>query len=354
MRSLSQGVAAFARWIDAVALTLVDLQRALRSKPLVRLDQVADGSLVLSAGMGPAHREVVVAKDGTVAAHLSDHAVGALRGSRIDIRLLSSLFVFRSLDLPLRAADFLGGVVRAQIDRLTPWSAAEASFGWKVSPEPAGERIQVTVAATATARIAPLIRAVESLGADWLTVSVSTDEAGQDATPIQVFERKARGAMAVFQLRRALTVVLVLALGGAASAIAADVVIGRRLDDLHDDASRGIAQRRASLQAGASVGDPEVVRLEKRKRATAPSVIVLNELAKILPDDTYVTEFRLQNNKLQIVGLTRDAPTLIRIAEQSPRFSHATFFAPTTRSAAETREHFSIEAQVEPLGPAGP
>jgi len=53
-----------------------------------------------------------------------------LRGSRVELLLKSDHVLFRSLDFPRQAADFLDGMIRAQIDRLTPWSANDAVFGW--------------------------------------------------------------------------------------------------------------------------------------------------------------------------------------------------------------------------------
>src|SRR5205807_509281 len=95
--------------------------------------------------------------------------------------------------LPRRATEFLDGIVRSQIDRLTPWSASEAAFGWSAPSEIAGERIVVTVAATARALVAPLVDALAELGAD--KIVLSTLAPNTDGIAIKVLEQQIRGVL---------------------------------------------------------------------------------------------------------------------------------------------------------------
>jgi general secretion pathway protein L len=91
--------------------------------------------------------------------------------------------------------------------------------------------------------------------------------------------------------------------------------------------------------------------LGQHKNDAVAAVQILDTLSQILPDHTYVTELRIEDQKLHIVGVTRDAPSLIGLIEQSGRFARATFFAPTTRAQSDTLERFHIEAVIRP--PAG-
>jgi general secretion pathway protein L len=89
--------------------------------------------------------------------------------------------------------------------------------------------------------------------------------------------------------------------------------------------------------------------LERRKHDAPLTVLVLETLSKILPDNTYLTELRVEGNKLRLTGITHDAPSLIGLIEQSGRFTRASFFAPTKRTSSA--DHFNIEAIIKPFGP---
>jgi general secretion pathway protein L len=136
----------------------------------------------------------------------------------------------------------------------------------------------------------------------------------------------------------------------AVAAVVADGIGGSQIDARHADVTSRIAAQRAKLRAGSDAArDSALAAIERRRHETPSSVIVLEALSQIFPDHTYVTELRIQGDKMQVVGITRDAPSLIRLIEQSQHFTRATFFAPTTRSPSESGEHFHIEARIEPV-----
>src|SRR5262245_50505659 len=121
------------RWIDSVAAALVNAL-SFRSRKTVQVIEEDEGSFVIQDARGRAPSglpfERVQIIDGTLVGAQPDRIGAMLRGSHAELSLKGGRFLFKPLELPRRATEFLDGVVRAQIDRLTPWTATDAAFGF--------------------------------------------------------------------------------------------------------------------------------------------------------------------------------------------------------------------------------
>ena len=91
--------------------------------------------------------------------------------------------------------------------------------------------------------------------------------------------------------------------------------------------------------------DPDVI-LHKHKFDTPLVVLVMEQLARILPDDTFLKELQFGEGKVEIAGVSGNATRLVGMLERSPTFSRATFSAPTTHAPNEPGDQFHIQAQV--------
>jgi len=334
-------------WIGSVARALVMTSERIAAPRTVRLVEQDDGAFRVDGLDAPAFRLTGGTTDGPVAPALAQ----AIKGSRAELVLQPKRFLFRPLELPRRAGEFLDGIVRAQIDRLTPWSPQDVAFGRTPPVDIGGDRIGLTVAATARAAIAPLMSALTALGARAVTVSTPCDETGT-TTSMRIVEQAGRGGGDISRLQQVLQVALLAALMLTAVTLAASTFVSERLAQEQTQVSARINAARSALMAGRDLpgGAAAAERaLATRKRETPSSVITLEALSRVLPDNTYLTELQIAGDKMQIAGLTRNAPALIPLIEQSSHFAHATFFAPTTQPANDPREHFHIETRLRPV-----
>ena len=333
--------ASLLRWADArvneAAQGFAALGERMRSRPVVQFVEQADGTLTGPPGACRLER------DGCV-------FIGAtpqLRNSNVEFRLSPARFMFRELELPAGAGDFLDGVVRAQLDRLTPWRASEAAFGWSASAPTALGLIRVTVAATKRQSVAALLDvAAHSV--------VATTEREPGAAPVAILSQRSGALSRQTRWRHAVFAALAVALVCATSALVAQFTLGAQLQDRADALTAELAQRRAALlRRERAHDDPTAQALDARKCAMPAAVVALEALSRAIPDTAYLTELRLTGDKLEFAGVGVAAASLIREIEQSPHFSHAAFSAPTTRDA-DDRETFRIETHVAPLNTATP
>lgn len=342
----------FSSWIDSVCDAAADVLGQFAPRQTVRLIEEGHDEFVLqpseqtsSSNNASEHIRIPAGRIGH-----DPVPTATLAGNHIEMILQPDRFLFRPLELPNRAAEFMPGIVRSQIDRITPWNAADSAFGWSEPVKADSERMVVTVAATTLALIRPYVQVITDIGVRSIAVFTFLPEATSDAKPIKVWEQKGQSAGKIGRTRRAL--VIILAIVGIATGIAfvADVGAGTFLTAQQDELARQISGIRSAANVARGITTQHA--LEKRKHEAPSSVLVLETLSKILPDQTYVTELRLEGSRLRLTGITRDAPSLIGLIERSGQFSRASFFAPTTRSSSDTGDRFHIEAIIKTVGPS--
>jgi len=355
MSQLTEVRETFAQWIDLIANTINAQFVRLGPQRHVRLIEDENGFFLHAEkdakGQPIADHRIEIV-DGAITSTLPDKWTELLRGSRAEIELRSSRLLFRPLELPKRAAEFLDAIIRSQIDRLTPWTVAESIFGWTTPESLAGERIKLTIAATSKALVTPYLNALSDFGVRTAIVSTTMPNGAHPIARIALYEQRTDAALNARRIKSALAIVLLITCVGAVAATGLSTVLGEQLTAEQQEITQKILKRRAQFRAGRDADMPARM-LEGRKREVPASVIVLEEVSRVLPDHTYVTELRIEGDKLQLVGVTQDAPSLIKLIEQSPHFTRATFFAPTTRATNDPGERFHIEARIKPYFPAG-
>lgn len=333
------------RWTETVAAGIVALATRLVSPRIVRLieDDTKADSFTLQGGKA----------SGEKVAFAGGHFAGGdleplAKGSRLELILRSDRFLVRPLELPARATEFIEGIVRVQIDRLTPWTAAEAVFGCTPPIAAGSGKVVTTIAASTRAATQPYIAGLAALHPASLLVFTSAGEQARDM--IKVFEQQARGLLDRQRLSRLLRLTLAGATVAAVLALVADALVGNYLDGRQSEVNSELTARRVALRLDRNGAEQSpMAALARRKRENQASVIAIEELSRILPDNTYVTELHIDGNTLQVVGVTSDAPSLIRLMEQSEHFARATFFAPTTRAPSDPGDRFHIEAKLQPV-----
>lgn len=350
MAMIAESRELFDDWIAAVTGAIDTAASRMIRVRKIRLDEGADATFTANTASGKdGERLPTVAfrlDNGAPQPPLSPEWTSAFRGSRIELHLQPDHVMTRVLDFPSKAGDFLDGMIRSQVDRLTPWSVNDAIFGWSPPEAAANDRIEVAFAATSKAKVEPLVQLARGLDAASVTICASAAGASGVPSGIKLLDTPLRSVIGPsVNLPRLLRMALLSLSVATAVALLASIYFGGSMQSELEDLQRQISQRRAALRQNAN-GASGLGLLAKRKQSTPSSVMVLEAMSRVLPDSTYVTELRIEGDKVQVVGMTQEAPSLIRLIEQSPQFTRATFFAPTTHAANESGERFHIEAHI--------
>jgi len=80
---------------------------------------------------------------------------------------------------------------------------------------------------------------------------------------------------------------------------------------------------------------------------------LLDELSRVVPANSYVSNLRFRENTLELQGSAESASNLIPLLERSPVFENVTFNAPSSKGR-DNKETFSLKAEIERMKASAP
>lgn len=336
------------KWIDilaALAASALETWRARRTFVVVR----EKSGFVVRHGGDP---------DGTVAATLTAGVPAPAEFARVarkhfvTFELPADEVAVQRISVPARAREFLAGIVRNQIERISPWQGDQVAYGFaaEISREDGNSldvRVMMASRAAVDAACDELARA--GVAVDQIVVR---DRRSAPQPPVVIWSRTDSASRAgPRHMRRAIALGMIavvgLTVGLALWAQVSAAAIRSNSDELAARSAVLLRQLQDGRGGAGATGDP-AERAWNLKEMSPSAVMILEALSRTLPDTAFVNELSLQNSTVRIVGVASDAAALIAPLEKSGRFADVHFFAPTTRSPDGSSFIFHIEGRVAP------
>lgn len=253
----------------------------------------------------------------------------------------------RSLTLPLAAEENLREVLSFEMDRQTPFTAEQVYYDFSVVARSAAERTLTVDLMLVTRRMLDeLLDRLDHRGLHPDRVTINCGERGGFAA-INLLPAGKRQ-------RKAVTPQLVnLALG----ALAVLLLISAASLPLLDKRQKIKALEPLLETAGANA--KEALRLRKevdqltansrfltdKKQSSRPVLEIMDELTRILPDDTWITRLDIKGSELEIQGQSASAAALIPLIESSSILQNPRFRSPVTQIPRSDVERFHLSAE---------
>jgi general secretion pathway protein L len=270
-------------------------------------------------------------------------------GTAAVLRLAEADVLSKTVTLPLAAERDLAQVLAFEMDRETPFNAEEIFWTHRVvRRDQQRGKLSARLLLVPRARLSTLLDALGKAGilperaqigdGPDRGLFLSLDSGGERLGPA-TGRHLLRWPAAVLCAGLAIAAIVTPFARQASNAAALDqeIAAGRLA------AADGEKLRREIERLS---GSAELIDSERDK--TGRSLLVLAALTRMLPTDTYLTEFRQQQQKVTVNDRSAGASRLIGALSGDDHLRNPSFAAPVTRIEAIRAEVFSITAEVAP------
>jgi general secretion pathway protein L len=238
----------------------------------------------------------------------------------------------------------LDQLLRHELARITPFPAHDLFWRWDGHAK-SGDKSRTEVVLTMVPKqaLAPAIEALDSVGLKARFVEVGPTDRPR-LLPIADGTGGSTGPVLFKGLVWACAGLAVIAL---ALPVLRQALALRATDEAIASLKPTVAQVETLRRGLTAEGAGRAILAQEQQR-TGDLLQVLAMVTRILPDDTFLTDFGLRERQMTISGRSASAPRLITLLSADPVVRNTAFAAPVTRIEGASADVFSIRAEVAP------
>jgi general secretion pathway protein L len=269
-----------------------------------------------------------------------------VQNAEVLLNLTPAESLVKRFRLPEATEENLEQVAGFELDRLSPFRSEHVYYHARlVDRLPETKQIVAELALTPKSVLDPLLEELAACGWHPDRVEIAANPARRSHQLLPEHFRRPRAR---------LPQMVNLALGGLALMLLLLIVlvpIGRdyRRSKVLEQELRRVSKEAKDVEALRQ--DAEKLAREARfvldKKRSEPALVdVLNELTRVIPDNTWLYGMQYKDRRVIIQGQSPSASSLIAVVESSPYFRNTSFVSPVTKDVTSGLERFQIASEV--------
>lgn len=323
-------------------------QRFRVSERLILLRREGD-ELIASA-----HRDGVSHELGRLVANPPEALPAALnqlldedsREARRVLLISPKLVLRRTLHLPVAALDNLSSVLGFELDRQTPFRADQVHYDSRVLPHEADARqAPVQLALVTRERLTQELAGIDGLASTLSAVDVADAHGARAGFNFLPPEQRARRshAFAWLMLGLALVTLFFLWLGMNRMIDNRAEAIERLKAEIEVQRSEARAVTRLREELDTAAAGANFLAVEKARQPSM--LLMLDELTRRLPEDTFLERLSVARGELTFAGQSDQAAKLVELLQNSQTFRSPSLSGPIQPDNRSGKDRFNIAAQ---------
>jgi len=267
--------------------------------------------------------------------------------------LPDGLVLKRSISMPLAAERELKQAIRYDLDRQTPFNPDDVFFDYRViERKPDAGQMDIELVVVPKASLGPQLSALSQagLGVHRIDVQPSSQQVSGVGYNLLPYDQRARRVNRRGRFHLMLGIIAVILL-----AIVMWQSLNLRRDALSAyEAAADEARQEARLVANMTTEFEDALEaarfLNTEREKRPPVLVLLNEITRVIPDDTYLQRLIVNGCEAQLQGLSSSSQKLIELVNKSELMDGALFRGPISVDPRTNRERFNLVATIECVG----